>query len=152
MPWYATHYDPALGKPVAEPGYPQAGEYGSFVWARSRFEAESRCKRRGIGETLQRGTHQKKALPRPEPRASDLLRPRKMTPRQRIQAIHAATFVLGIWATANARPPWDVLGDEGVLHQIIHGLGLGIVRRSDLIDRMRVVEREIPGYLSTRDR
>jgi hypothetical protein len=152
MPWYATHYDAALNKPVVEPGYPQVGEYGSFVWAPSRARAEARCRRRGIGEALMRGTYQRKALPRPEPRASDLLRPRKMSPQQRMQAIHAATFVLGLWATANGRPAWDVLGDGGTLHEIIHGMSLGLGRRADFVERMRVIEREIPGYLSTRDR
>lgn len=151
MPWYATHYDAALGKPVARPGFPQVGEYGSFVWAASPSAATAYCKRRGIGESITR-REQKRALPRPEPRVSDLLRRRRMTPRQKIQTVHAAAFVLGIWATANSRPAWDVLGDEGPLHQILHGLAWGGAKRRDLIERMRVIEREIPGYLSACDK
>jgi hypothetical protein len=150
MPWYATHYDAVMGRAVKEAGRPQGGDYTSFVWARNKYAAGLICHRRGIGESVF-GPSGKKALPRPERRLSDMLRKRKLSPRDRIGIIHAAAFLSGIWATANNRPAWDVLGDEGILHTIIHSLANGSPTRARVIDRVRAMEQQIPGYLSGRD-
>lgn len=90
MPWYATHYSADfLGSPVRQPGRPTQGEFGTVIWARNTHDAEVICHQRGLGERVY-SVSRKRALPRPEPRPSDLLRKRKMTPKQRVDAIHAA--------------------------------------------------------------
>lgn len=150
MPWYLTHYNATRGKDVVKPGEPHVGEYGTYVWARNQKQAETICAQRGLGERVAQ-RWQARALPRPEPRPSDLLRKRRMSARERLQVLHAATFTIGLWATARCQHPWDVLGDEGVLHSLLHAITLRGVPHKPMIERLRVMEREIPGYLSARD-
>lgn len=151
MPWFLTHYAGAPGARVARPGMDSIGEYGSFVWARTWREAETLCLRRGIGEHVV-GRSGRRAAHRPEPRPSDLLRKRRLGPAERLGVVHAVCFLAGIWATSRNLPAWAVTADQAVLHDTIHCLSLGRPTRAEMIERLRVVEAETPGFLTGRER
>lgn len=119
--------------------------YSSYVWAKSERHARLLAKRRNIGEVVIGGS-QKAA---PYPYLSELLRKRSMRPKDKIDAIHAATFLGYLLMQSCGAPPCDVIGDEGLVHQVIHCLAFGTPKRAHLAEVASYFERRVPGYVKT---
>ena len=142
MPWYETIYEPW---PVAKQRDGSVlDKYGSFIWAKSRQHARALAEQRRIGEIVG-GVARRKATPRPEPAASELLKPR-MTPKQRVQFLHAVTFLAFVYGRSRGADLFTLLGDEGLVHQAVHAMQHGWPPRAELRETLRHFERRTPGY------
>jgi hypothetical protein len=146
MPWYMTQYPPIPTMPNSD-GATVIGYFGTYLHARHRAEAESFVLARNIGEQI---IGPSGAKTRPEPALSDLLRKRRLTPRDKLHVMHAATFLAYLVMQSLATPPHEVVGDEGFLHHVVHTMLYGTPTREHVIATVRYFERRVPGYLNTK--
>lgn len=142
MPWYATEYEPW---PVAAQQGSSLDKYGSFIWAKSRKHAGAIAEQRRIGEIVGERVR-RKAMPRPEPAASELLKAR-MTPAQRVEFLHAVVFLAFVYGRSRGADLCTLLGDEGLVHQAVHAMQHGSPPRAALAETIRHFERRTPGYV-----
>lgn len=141
MAWFLCNYpawpkEPSLKAPI--------GNYSSFIWARNLQEAKRLAKRRRIGERVmwERGNRGQPYIP-----PSKQMRKRHLTPKQRLNVIHAVCFLSYLASRAMKMGPEDTMGDEGFLHQTVHSLSIGFPRRRQMIAYLEEIERRVPGYL-----
>lgn len=138
--WYLTEYRGNLAPigPDEELGRP--GNYSAFLWASSRRQAGRIARQRGLSERVIFVSHRK----RPYRTASQLLSMRKRTPRHEKDVLHGLCFLGMIALASGTATIQDVLGDYGFIHEYCHRQ----FNRADLIERIRVVEQRVPGYLA----
>ncbi len=125
----------------------EVGEYGTFIEARTRREAENYARRRGMGEVVagqSLGGHD-------VPRVSELVR-KARTPRQKLDCLHAATFLGYMALQSKVCQPFEVLGDQGIVHEIIHSFAGGGRPRAELSAELARIEGLIPGFPKVRAR
>lgn len=145
MPWYLTIY--RIGN----------HQYGDYLWARGWKDADRVARRRGIGERIRGQMNATKT--RHYPRASTLLRKRKVPP----EMLHALSHVGFLAIGSNAATLNAILGDEGLIHLFGHWQQFSrpkAVRVEDADDQRLIaickprrlakiaaeIERRIPGY------
>jgi hypothetical protein len=123
------------------------GEYGTFLEARTQKQAEQLASRRGMGETVcghSQGGHD-------VPRASKMVKAAMRWP-ERMECLHAISFLCYMALQAKVVQPYEVLGDQGVLHEAVHQFLYG-GRRGPWIKReLERIEGLIPGYPKVRPR
>lgn len=142
MPWYLCQYPAFPADPITDD---TEGNYSSFIWARSRKDAERLAKVRRMGERVLCCWQRKGRDPYRRP--SDQLRRRKMTTRERFDAIHGLVFLSYILLRSRRATPEHILGDHGILHEAVHNLTFGCApRRRELIEAVAGFERMAPGY------
>lgn len=139
MPWYGTMYtDPLSGR-----------RYGSSVWAPSRRTALKRCVERRLGEKLDGPIWADSRAPYPRP--STMMRQRgRLTIATRMRIVHATTFLCYLLHCSHQTAAYQTLGDDGVLHSLIHSLSLGYPHRAKMVRRLRLLEEMVPGYVRGR--
>jgi hypothetical protein len=148
MAWYLTRYrawhpdspPPVKGRWV--------GHYSMFIWARSMPDAWRKAKARNIGERVE-CVWQRKGV-RPYELPSVLLTRRRLTPRQRIDVIHAVIFLAYLVGRSQKAQLPELIGDEGLVHMTAHCLAFGWPTRKKLAPHIRRYERRVPGYLGPR--
>ena len=133
---------------------PEGRKYGSDIYASSYAHAQRLAKRRGIGETvISAGMHSKAFYPFP----SDLMRKRKLSKRQALDAIHGVTFLAFVAMKSGKANVSEVLGDLGFLHEAVHVLSFGrfgesiSYPRKDFVDVILRWERIVPGFREKRN-
>lgn len=149
--WYITSYPAFPGhKGAVDPDVPENGAvvglYGSYIWARSLPDAKRKAKARGIGERVYGVIG--RAMPY-EP-VSAQLRRKCLTPKRRLAIIHGATFLAYLASRGLKLRPWQVLGDNGFLHELVHCMAHGEPGRKETIAMVADIERRVPGYLRGR--
>jgi len=148
MAWFLTEYrawpDEALNdkSPI--------GAYSSFIWASSLRQARRLAKRRRIGERVM-GQSLGRSLGKRRPYSppSIMLRKRRLTNRQKLDVVHGAVFLMFLLARQESMGAMGVaaiLGDEGLLHSLVHSLTTGWPRRKAVTRMMEDAERMVPGY------
>lgn len=143
MPWYMCVY-PAWPHMPTDPGN-MVGDYSSFIRAKNLKQAEKLAAQRGLGErVICKWSPDGRKAPYPLP--SDLLRKRSLSPKQRMDIIHGTCFLSYLLMQSAKAPPSGILGDEGLLHQVIHSMSFGRPSRKQLIETMIYFERQVPGY------
>lgn len=143
MTWFLCVYPPHPHMPVDIQD--NIGDYSSFICA-SDLKAENRLARnRNIGEKVicQWQPEGRKA---PYPKPSELMAKRSLTTRQRMDVIHGTCFLSYLLMQSMKTSPAAVVGDEGILHQVIHSMSFGRPSRKELIDTLRHYEQLVPGY------
>ena len=144
--WYLTEYSPWGKKPLPES---PIGLYGSHIWARSFPDAERKAKLRGLGERVAgRVLMQKGARPHELP--SQMVLSKRLSWKRKVRIIHATCFLCFLLARSNKWPTEGTMGDEGILHQVIHSLCIGWPRRKALSEMLAAAERMVPGYVGPR--
>ncbi len=146
--WYICHY-PARPEHyfnwnATQDGDDLVGSYSSFILANSEKHARALAKQRNIGEHVDGVLGARKS--RPYPLASELLAKRRLTPSGKIDVLHATTFLSYLLMQSHSAPPCDILGDEGLLHQVIHTIAFGSPKRTDMVAVLRYFEKMVPGY------
>lgn len=104
--------------------------YGGDVWARSPAEADRIAKKRSIGETVIGKGMRTGGLPRA---------------RTQMQKLHEAVYLGWIALEMGIMTPKQLLGDEGLIHEMVHRLNGGKVK--GLEARFRRLQRSVPGHL-----
>lgn len=143
MPWFMCEYlafpdDKVLRNCSID-------NYSSFIFAKNRAHADALAIKRNMGEKVicrwvRRGRVSPYELP-----SAQLLK-RSLTPTRKFNIIHGVCFMGYILLRSKRADAAHVLGDEGVLHQVIHGMQFGYPYRHELADRVRHYERLTPGY------
>lgn len=121
----------------------EVGDYSSFIRARDMKQARKLALQRGLGERVLCLWGGKRA---PYVRPSELLAKRSLTPKQRMDVIHGTCWLSYLLMQSMKTPPADTVGDEGILHQVIHYMSSGQPRKQGLIDSLRHYEHLVPGY------
>lgn len=142
MPWYMTQYPPVPTMPNG-PDLP-IEYFGTYIYAHKLDAAKSFARMRNIGEIVLGVSGEKR---RPEPTVTDLMRRRRMTPRQRLEVVHAATFLGYLAMQSLGTPAHEVIGDEGFIHEVIHALLNGRPKRATVLTTLAHFEQRVPGYL-----
>lgn len=107
-------------------------EYQSHIFARSWEEAVQTAEVRGLGERILGIGEVAPHHPIPEDLAS---------------RAHYVCFLSMIALRAKTVNPDSVLGDRGLLHEIIHAIcGVGDMDQSTFESQIRSLERLVPGY------
>lgn len=121
------------------------GDYSSFIRAPDRRAADRLARNRGIGEKVicEWAPEGRKA---PYLKPSELMAKRALTARQRLELIHGVTWLSYILMQSMKTPPSIVLGDEGIVHQVIHCMISGRPLRSSLVATLQHFEQLAPGY------
>jgi hypothetical protein len=141
MPWYTTLYNADSSPLDAERlrksshgngGY-HTGRYATRVYARSKWHAEELTRERGLNEVV----WIKSRAPN-YPRASTALRKHGF----RRDVLHNLCFMAHLALKSGAATSEELLGDEGLIHEYIHG-----TNRQSLIAECIEIEKRIPGYL-----
>ena len=141
MPWYTTLYNADSSPVDAErlrkdadenTGY-HIGRYGNRIYARSKRHAEKRARERGMNEAVWLKSHAPNF-----PRASTALRKSGF----RRDVLHNLCFMSHMALKSGAATSEEILGDEGLIHEYIHG-----AKRQPLIAKCIEIEKRIPGYL-----
>ena len=117
-------------------------KYGSHLWARSMSDAEKIAKARGMGEKITGWGRGRVGEPLP----SDMLAKRNATPQQKIETLHAITFLGYVALQSEAAEPWEIVGDNGILHEAIHLFEFGGRDRKRLVQMCRDIESRVPGF------
>jgi hypothetical protein len=156
--WYLTRYAAEPGRrarPFSKAKHADERSwvsfYSSYIWATSWTNAERKARLRGIGEIVE-GESCRRG--NPERRPSELLAKRRLTLRDRLAIIHGATFVTFLLMNCRrSRTMLDrskmLVGDQGLLHQLVHCLSFGRPRRRKMIAMLDSFERKIPGFVRT---
>lgn len=141
MPWYTTLYNAdsspmdaqRLRKGAEEDVGYHIGRYGNRIHARSKRDAEKLARERGMNEAVWLKSHAPKY-----PRASTALRKGGF----RRDVLHNLCFMSHMALKSGAATSEEILGDEGLIHEYIHG-----AKRQSLIAKCIEIEKRIPGYL-----
>lgn len=123
--------------------------YTSFILARDLAHAKRLAKARNIGETLLGEGLRYSRSKAPYRPPSVLLRKRRLTQALRLDVIHATcflSFLLMRVKGVKGAGVHAILGDEGIMHQVIHTLSFGFPRRKAVITALEGCERMVPGY------
>lgn len=124
-------------KPFATTYIADGSRFSSYLWASDFDHADEVAKRRGMGETVD-GLLEAVT----EPRVSDQIR------SQDPDALHGLVWLCHLAISAAAVEPEAVLGDCGVLHQLIHRhFGVGEVDLEELARQVAEIEEATPGFL-----
>lgn len=140
--WYRTEY-PA---PCRLPHGTEAGIYGSNIYADSLRDAHRVAANRGAGERIISGVCRK---PTNHP---DI--PKMIIGRTKwLTVLHASCFMTWHAMRAGVATPDEVLGDGGLVHEIVHVMN-GIrdefedaeAQRKRMAELAREIESRIPGW------
>jgi hypothetical protein len=148
MPWFLTQYPPIPTQPNSD-GETVIGYFGTHIWARHMEEAKAFALARNIGEIII-GRSYTSPKSRPHPLPSEMLRKRRLTPRQRIEVLHAVSFLAYLCVQSLGTPAHETVGDEGFVHETIHSLLSGTPQRAQMIATLEHYENRVPGYRPTR--
>lgn len=148
MRWYHCHYPPRPehANPRVDKRDEGIGSYSSFIRANSVKNARILARRRNIGEIVDGrwGTTKSKT---PYPLTSKMLLKSRLSKSQALDVIHSATFLSYLLMQSHSAPACDIVGDEGLLHQVIHSLCFGSPSRKDMAATLKYFEGRVPGYL-----
>lgn len=136
MPWYLTEYEPNWRK-MSKEGR-SGTTYSAYLWARNPRHAVSVAKDRGMGEIIISDGFKN----RPHRTASEILASRASLKEKG----HALCFLCMIGMASGVISAQDAIGDKGVIHELMHHMTPK--RRKALIERVKSMERIVPGYLS----
>lgn len=142
MPWFLCVYPPKPHMPVDI--HDNIGDYSSFIKAVDKKAANRLARNRNLGEKVICLWGGKGA---PYQRPSEILSKRTMTPKQRMSVIHGTCWLSYLLMQSMKTPPADTVGDEGILHQVIHYFSFSGARKQALIDTLRHYEQLVPGYV-----
>lgn len=130
--WYITTYR------VAD------STYGGFIHARSWAEARRIAEARNSGESISSPFPWRQA---PYFTPSQLLSKRVPEP---LEIIHGTIFLAWLAARAGVASSTEMLADTGIVHEVTHHFTSEedppSPPRRVLIDRLRTLERAVPGY------
>jgi hypothetical protein len=148
MRWYICHYpaNPNFARQrTSKDGDDLVGSYSSFIWANSFRHARVLAKRRNIGEVVdgQWGG----ARSEPYPAASKMMAQKPMRASAHAHVIHAVSFLCYLLAQSCGMEPHETIGDDGLLHCVIHSLIFNEPTRKDMAATLRFFERKVPGYV-----
>lgn len=122
------------------------GDYSSFIRATDLKAANRLARNRGIGEkVICQWQPEGRKVPYLKP--SELLAKRSMTAKQRMDVIHGTCWLSYLLMQSMKVAPAATVGDEGILHQVIHSMSSGRPSRKALIDTLRHYEQLVPGYV-----
>lgn len=141
MPWYLCEYHAHPQWSATGKGEP--GAYSSELWARGQRDANRVARIRGLGEkvlSMGRGCPTFHAYP------SELILRRNDTRAKALEVVHAATFLAYVCMQAKLLLPYDVVGDEGIVHQTIHALANGSPTKRYVSIMLRHWEQRCPGW------
>ena len=127
--------------PAQQPAGMAPGEYGTFIEARKLSEAKNAALARGLGEVVAGQSLGGHDVPKP----SRMIRAGLIWSK-RMEAMHAITFICYMALQAKVVEPYEVLGDEGVLHQAIHQFLYGGTKLAWLRRELERIEGLIPGF------
>lgn len=141
MPWFLTDYR-SNWAPHEEDG--AIGHYGANLWARSAKYAAQVARDRGMGEiVISSGSSGK-----PYRYASEWLR---IKPKTRAKqhalfrdTLHALCYLSQIALASKVAQPWEIVGDEGIIHDFVHQRERNMKR---LLAQVIAIEHRVPGYL-----
>lgn len=107
--------------------------YGADIYANSQSEAEAMCKQRSIGEVVHGQGRLKGGLRRP---------------RTRQEKLHEAIFLGWIALEMGKTTPRKLLGDTGLVHEMVHNMSPTIGHRhvKGLDKHLRKLQRLVPGH------
>jgi hypothetical protein len=148
MSWFICHYPPRPSfTAMRNPGDDDlVGDYASFIWANSEKHAAVLARRRNIGEVVDGKWGSRRSKPYRLP--SELLLGRRIDKKKALDAVHSTAFLCYLLMQSHEDvPPCDIVGDEGLLHQVIHSLSLGWPRRKDMAATLKYFELGVPGYV-----
>jgi hypothetical protein len=141
MPWYTTLYNAdsslidaeQLRKDADENTRYHIGHYGNRIFALNRHHAEKCARDRGMNEVVWLESRAPNY-----PRASTALRKSGF----RRDVLHNLCFMSHMALKSGVATSEEILGDEGLIHEYIHG-----AKRHILIAKCIEIEKRIPGYL-----
>lgn len=147
MPFYRTEYwaNPAVQRgPISATN----AKYGAYLYARSWPHAEKVAKARGMGEVIG-GVVRMRKFDHECP--STLLNGLNKTEAAKLRTLHAISFLGYIAVQSEAAEPWEILGDKGLLHEVVHLFSFGGIKKARLVEKCREIERRVPGFLGPKD-
>ena len=103
---------------------------------------------RNMGEVRERYDPRPTTKPPPEKSLADLIEDGGFT----VDALHMACFVSFMALKSGAATVESVLGDCGLIHEIVHNMAFGegrepvVATRGEVARMAREIERAIPGY------
>lgn len=140
MPWYYSTYQPRIDLPEEK----RFGKFESAIHADSVEEARDYADLRNIGERLEDVRPFNKHPYQPP--SEMLIREGELDRAEVLRAIHATTFLSYLLMQSKQLHPAQIVGDQGLLHEVVHHLELGDPKRHEIVEMLREHERLVPGY------